>query len=145
MSIFSIASSNVTPSFEIVCLNHVEQIVHALGIDGSINTICSWSYRPPKSLPKDADEDLKHGTQIDLLIDRSDNTVNACEMKYSLTEFEIDKSYFNLIERRMRIFKKITRTRKSVVPVFITSQGLYDNMYSRRIPREIKGDDLFVD
>lgn len=132
-------------AFEIVCLNHVEQIVHALGIDGSINTICSWSYRPPKSLPKDADEDLKHGTQIDLLIDRSDNTVNACEMKYSLTEFEIDKSYFNLIERRMRIFKKITRTRKSVVPVFITSQGLYDNMYSRRIPREIKGDDLFVD
>lgn len=131
-------------AFEIVCLNHVEQIVHALGIDGSINTVCSWSYRPPKSLPKDTDEDLKHGTQIDLLIDRSDNTVNVCEMKYSLTEFEIDKSYFNLVEQRIRIFKKVTKTRKSVVPVFITSLGLYDNMYSRRIPREVKGDDLFV-
>lgn len=131
-------------AFEIVCLNHVEQIVHALGIDGSINTVCSWSYRPSKSLPDDADEDLRHGTQIDLLIDRSDNTVNACEIKYSLSEFVIDKSYFSHLERRLRIFKKITKTHKSVVPVFITSQGLAENMYSRRIPREVKGDDLFV-
>lgn len=131
-------------AFEIVCLNHIEQIVHALGIDGSINTVCSWSYRPQKSLSDDVDEDLKHGTQIDLLIDRSDNTVNVCEIKYSLSEYVIDKDYFNHIEQRIRIFKKITKTRKRVVPVFITSQGLADNMYSRRIPREVKGDDLFV-
>lgn len=132
-------------AFEIVCLNHIGQIVHALGIDGSINTVCSWSYRPPKSLPDDADEDLRHGAQIDLLVDRSDNTVNVCEMKYSLSEYMIDKSYYNHIERRIRIFKKVTKTRKSVVPVFITSQGLYDNMYSRSILKEIKGDDLFAD
>lgn len=131
-------------AFEIVCLNPVEQIVRALGIDGSINTVCSWSYRPPKSLPVNADEDLRHGTQIDLLIDRSDNTVNVCEIKYSLSEYVIDKNYFSHLEQRMRIFKKITKTRKSVVPVFITSQGLSENMYSRRIPREVKGDDLFV-
>lgn len=132
-------------AFEIVCLNHIEQIVKALGISGSINTACSWSYRPPKSLSKDEDDDLQHGTQIDLLIDRSDNTVNVCEMKYSLSEYVIDKSYFTHLEQRMRIFKKVTKTRKSVVPVFITSQGLADNMYSRRIPREVKGDDMFVD
>lgn len=131
-------------AFEILCLNHTEQIVHALGIDGSINTVCSWSYRPPKSLPDDIDEDMRHGTQIDLLIDRSDNTINVCEMKYSLTEYEIDKNYFNHIEQRLRIFKKATKTRKSVVPAFITSLGLRQNMYSRRIPREVKGDDLFV-
>lgn len=131
-------------AFEVVCLNHIDQIVHALGIDGSINTACSWSYRPSPSLPVDTDEDLKHGTQIDLLIDRSDNTVNVCEMKYSLSEYEIDKKYFNHLEQRMRIFKKVTKTRKSVVPVFITSFGLYNNMYSRRFTREVKGDDLFV-
>lgn len=131
-------------AFEILCLNHLPQIVHALGIDGSINTICSWSYRPPKSLSDEEDEDLKHGTQIDLLVDRSDNTVNVCEMKYSLSEYVIDKNYFSYLEQRMRIFKKITKTRKSIIPVFITSQGLANNMYSRRIPREVKGDDLFM-
>lgn len=131
-------------AFEILCLNHLPQIVHALGIDGSINTICSWSYRPPKSLPEDADDDLKHGTQIDLLIDRSDNTVNVCEMKYSLSEYVIDKGYFGHLEQRVRIFKKTTKTRKSIVPVFITSQGLANNTYSRRIPREVRGDDLFA-
>lgn len=131
-------------AFEIVCLNHIEQIVHALGIDGSINNICSWSYRPPRNLPTDIDEDLKHGAQIDLIINRSDNTVNICEIKYSLSEYIIDKRYFSLIERRCEIFKKVTSTRKSVVPVFITSQGLANNMYSRRFPREVVGDDLFV-
>ncbi len=131
-------------AFEILCLNHLPQIIHALGIDGSINTVCSWSYRPPKSLPEDADEDLKHGTQIDLLIDRSDNTINLCEMKYSLAEYVIDKNYFDHIEQRMRIFKKITKTAKSLVPAFITSQGLAHNPYSRRIAREVRGDDLFV-
>lgn len=131
-------------AFEMVCLNHLPQVVHALGIDGSINTICSWSYRPPKSLPDDADEDLKHGTQIDLLVDRSDNTVNVCEMKYSISEYVIDKNYFSHLEQRMRIFKKITKTPKSIVPVFITSHGLANNMYARRIPRVVQGDDLFA-
>lgn len=130
-------------AFEIVCLNHTEQIVRALGIDGSINTLCSWSYRPTRSLGDDADDDLRHGAQIDLLIDRSDNTINVCEMKYSLAEYEIDKDCFDSMERRMRIFKKVTKTRKSVVPVFITSLGLRQNMYSRHIPRQVTGDDLF--
>ena len=59
-------------AFEIVCLHHINEIVKALGIDGCINTPCSWSYRPTTKVLADeeADEDLKHGTQIDLLIDR---------------------------------------------------------------------------
>ena len=65
-------------------------------------------------------------------------------MKYSLSEYVIDKNYFSHLEQRMRIFKKITKTRKSIIPVFITSQGLANNMYSRRIPREVKGNDLFM-
>ena len=58
---------------QLVCLNHLEQIVRALGIDGTINTTCSWIYRPMKKIQtdKEADEELKHGAQIDLLIDRS--------------------------------------------------------------------------
>lgn len=132
-------------AFEIVCLNHLDEIVHALGIDGCINTPCSWSYRPEKSVMEDdeTDEDLKHGTQIDLLIDRSDKCINICEMKFSQSEYEIDKRYYEHLQQRSRIFKKVTHTKKSIVPIFVTSQGLYNNMYSRKITKQITADDLF--
>ena len=132
-------------AFEIVCLNHLEQIVRALGIDGTINTPCSWTYRPSKALLADdeADEDLKHGTQIDLLIDRSDKTITICEMKYSQGEYEITKGYDTQLSRRLRIFRKVTKTKKSLVTTFITPNGLLDNVYARRIVREVTGDMLF--
>lgn len=133
-------------AFELVCLNHLEQIVHALGIDGTINSPCSWFYRPNKNIQTDeeADEDLKHGTQIDLLIDRSDKTINICEMKYSQDEYEITKSYDTQLKRRMSVFRKVTKTRKTLTPSFITPNGLFDNMYARRVQRVITADDLFM-
>ena len=132
-------------AFEIVCLNHLDQIIHALGIDGSINTPCSWTYRPPKNIlsESDTDEDLKHGTQIDLLIDRSDQTITICEIKYSRGEYEITKDYDILLSRRQRTFKKVTKTRKSIVSTFITPNGLLNNTYSRQIIRQVTGNQLF--
>lgn len=132
-------------AFEIVCLHHINQIVKALGISGSINTPCSWSYRPAKSVIEDtdADEDLKHGAQIDLLIDRSDRSISICEMKYSNGEYEINRAYDAHLARRMNIFRKVTRTRKTLIPTFITPVGLYNNMYARRIARQVVSDDLF--
>lgn len=131
-------------AFEILCLNHLDRIVQALGIDGTINTPCSWTYRPSKNMNGDEmDEDLQHGAQIDLLIDRSDKCISVCEMKYSQNDFEITKSYDNHLNQRMRIFRKVTKTRKSLIPVFITPNGLLDNMYARKIPRQVKGDQLF--
>ncbi len=132
-------------AFEIVCLNHLEQIVSALGINGMINTPCSWMYKPSKAILDDenADDDLNHGTQIDLLIDRSDKTITICEMKFCQGEYEITKDYDMVMSRRLRIFKKVTKTRKSLVPTFITPNGLFDNIYSRRIGRQVTGEQLF--
>jgi len=133
-------------AFEIVCLNHIEQIVRALGIDGTINTACSWTYRPQKTTIEnaDADSDLKQGAQIDLLIDRSDKTITICEMKYSQGEYEITKTDDTLMNQRIRTFRKVTKTKKTVVPTFITPNGLLDNIYSRRLTRNVVGNDLFV-
>ena len=132
-------------AFEIVCLNHLEQIIHALGIDGTINTPCSWTYHPSKSVLSDvyADEDLKMGAQIDLLIDRSDRTITICEMKYSHTEYEITKDYDTLLNRRLRTFKKVTKTKKSIMPAFITPNGLLNNVYARHSGRQVTGNGLF--
>ena len=109
-------------AFEIVCLHHINEIVKALGIDGSINTPCSWSYRPTTKVLADdeADEDLKHGTQIDLL-----------------------KAYDSHLAHRLKVFKKVTKTTKTLIPTFLTPHGLYNNMYARKINRQVIGNDLF--
>ena len=65
-------------------------------------------------------------------------------MKYSSNEFEIDKEYDSHVARRMRIFSKVTKTRKTIIPTYITPYGLDNNMYSRKIPRQVTGDDLFA-
>lgn len=133
-------------AFEIVCLNHLQQIVHALGIDGTINTPCSWIYRPSKDTLEnaEADEDLRHGVQIDLLIDRSDKSINICEIKYTQGTYEITKDYEAHLAQRLRTFRKVTKTRKSLIPAFITPEGLLDNLYARRVQRSITADQLFV-
>ena len=64
-------------AFEMLCLNHVEQMKIALGISGVQCRVCSW--RTHKNKVK--------GAQIDLLIDRADQTINLCEMKFSKTEY----------------------------------------------------------
>lgn len=132
-------------AFEVVCLNHINQLIHALGIDGSINTPCSWSYRPsPQTIRNSDDEDLKHRAQIDLIIDRSDQTINICEMKYSHNEYVITADDNATLARRLRIFSRVTKTRKSLQPVYITPCGLSNNAYSRRIPRTISINNLFA-
>lgn len=132
-------------AFEIVCLNHIEQIVNALGIGGMLNTPCSWIYKPTKSIleSEETDEDLKQGAQIDLLIDRNDKTISVCEMKYTFGEYEITKQYDTYVQRRLNIFRKVTKTKKTLVSTYITPFGLADNMYGRRVSCQVTGDDLF--
>lgn len=132
-------------AFEIVCLHHIDQIVNALGINGSYYSPCTWSYRPPEAVTNnpDADEDLKTGGQIDLLIDRKDKTISICEMKYAEGDYEITKAYASHVEQRLRTFKKVTGTKKSFSIVFVTPFGLYNNMYARKVNKQIIANDLF--
>lgn len=41
------------------------------------------------------------------------------------------------------LFKKVTKTTKTLIPTFVTPHGLYNNMYARKINRQVTGDDLF--
>ena len=90
-------------AFERVCLQHVEQIKAKLGIQGVITTVYSWSVAGSKDKP---------GAQIDLLIDRSDDVINLCEIKYSKAPFQItnaiDASLPNTCGSRPRIAKIIS-------------------------------------
>ena len=119
-------------TFELLALNHIEQIKDKLSIKG-INTIeYAWRYI-------DSDE----GAQIDLVIDRSDNTINLCEMKFSVGNYSIDKKYEMNLRNKLVRFMATTEKRKSVQLTFVTTYGVVQNAHSGIINNEIILDDLF--
>ena len=121
-------------SFEQLCLHHIPQIKATLGISGIQSDVCSWQTI--------STEDHK-GAQIDLLIDRKDQIVNLCEMKYSTREYEITKRYNDEMQERKELFRTLTRTRKALHLTMVTTYGIKQNAYSGMIQNEVNLDNLF--
>jgi AAA+ ATPase superfamily predicted ATPase len=119
-------------AFEQVCMAHIAQIKHKLGISGVLTHTASW--RSQKSDP---------GAQVDLLIDRHDNVINLCEMKYSSMEFAIDKKYDKSLRQKKETFVRETKTRKAVHLTMVTTYGVKHNEYSHLIQSEVKMNHLF--
>ena len=121
-------------SFETICLKHLEQIKEGLKISGIHSINGSW-----------IEKNTENSAQIDLLIDRSDNIINICEMKFYNAEFAIDKNYAAEIAKKVNAFCSSTKTKKSVFVTFITTYGLVQNQYSRQyVQNELTMDHLFV-
>lgn len=116
-------------SFEQLCLHHIRQIKQKLGISGIQSDIYAWR---------------GEHSQIDLLIDRRDQTINLCEIKFSQSEFEITKPYDAQLRERVENFRTAAKTRKALHQTFITTYGIKKNMYSGNIQNEVLLDDLFV-
>lgn len=122
-------------AFEGICLKHIAQIKKGLGIEAVQTTESVWRYVPGKG---------QQGAQIDLLIDRDDHCINICEMKYSGSEFTIDKSYASDLKRKLDVFKEITKTRKSLFLTMITTYGVRNNAYhAGLVQKELTMDTLF--
>ena len=122
-------------SFEILSACHINEIKRKLGISGVATNIYSW---------RGKGETSDRAVQIDLVIERADNTIDICEMKFTEQEFTITKDYDNTLRHKLATFIEETKTRKSVQLVFVTSSGLLRNMYSGRVQAEVILDDLFV-
>ena len=106
-------------AFEILCLNHIGKIKEMLGISGVESNEYAW--RSKESNP---------GAQIDLIIERRDDVINLCEMKFSDDEFIIDKKYHQELINKMTAFKNETKTKKAVHITMITINGIKKNEYS---------------
>lgn len=107
-------------AFETICLKHVAQIRISLNIN-SLAEAASWRY---DSAGKE------DGAQIDLLFDRSDESVTLCEIKHTEQPFLIDKIYYQQLKRKIDVYKKVTKTHKEIVLAFIVSSCLKKNIYS---------------
>ena len=79
-----------------------------------------------------------------MLIDRKDETVNLCEMKFSRSEYEIDSDEEQKILRRLDVFQNETGTSKSIILTMVTTSGLKRNSHSDIIQSVITIDDLFA-
>lgn len=128
-------------AFERVCIQHLPQIKAALGFSGIISSAHSWVYRPDRT--SDTEDLNETGVQIDLLIDRNDQTINLCEMKYSSATYTISQEEDMRIRNRKATFIRKTETGKAVMVTMITTYGLTPGGYSNDIPCQVTMADLF--
>ena len=123
-------------AFERLCLLHLPQVRRALGV-GSIHVEAyGWSFK--------GDETYPDGVQIDLVLERADNVINICEMKYSANVYAIDKAYDSALGRKLATFAGVTGTRKAIHLTLVTANGLLRNQYSGRVQSEVVLADLFT-
>ena len=78
-----------------------------------------------------------------MLIDRADNIINICEMKFSEDEYTITSSYDKQLRHKMSVFRDETKCRKTLHLTLVTTFGLFFNEYSGNIQKVITMEDLF--
>lgn len=122
-------------AFERLCLWHISQIKAALGIQGVISYVYSWR--------TEASETHK-GAQVDLLIDRRDNVINLCEMKYSDDIYALDAEEEEKLRNRKTAFLQDTNTRKAIHTTLVTTYGMYKNTHSGIVQSVVTMNELFM-
>ncbi len=121
-------------AFENLCFKHLQKIKDALRIGGVITTSGYW-----KSLI-----DGKKETEIDLIIDRADQSTNLCEIKYHREAFEMDHAYAQDLKRKKSLYLARTGTRKAVFTTLITASGAAKNpAYLSVIDNQVVLEQLF--
>jgi uncharacterized protein len=121
-------------AFENVCFTHIEQIRKALGIAGVATSVSSFIGQATAEIP---------GAQIDLVIDRNDQSINICEAKFSQSPYQLSKQDIENLQRKKTSFLYHTQTSKHLFLTLIAAQGLVDNSHRSSIDQVISLDDLF--
>lgn len=120
-------------SFELLVLRHARLVKRKLSIEGVVSREYMW---------RCADE--AGGAQVDLVIDRDDNTVNLCEMKFSIDTFEIDKAYESNLRNKLAQFMRLTGMKKSLQLTMVTTYGVAPGIHSGIVTNQVTLDDLFA-
>jgi AAA+ ATPase superfamily predicted ATPase len=104
-------------AFESICLTHDKKIKEILQISGINTVIHGWN----------------GSKQIDLVIDRADDCINVCELKFYKDKYSISEEYALEIEDKIKAFKIETGTKKSIIPIMITSYGCVQNEFFKKM------------
>lgn len=108
-------------AFENICLQHINKIKSALGIAGVLTRQSSFQAKGNEE---------NEGTQIDLLIDRQDNCISLCEIKFYNDKLVLSKADADTLRAKRNTFQRITGSKKHIFITLITTYGLNPNMHS---------------
>jgi AAA+ ATPase superfamily predicted ATPase len=120
-------------AFEELCFSQIDKIKQRLSIGGVSSTQSSWV----------VSADGKQQMQIDMLIDRADNVINLCEIKFYSAPFTIDKQYDAVLRERVQLLIQKVPRKKTVHLTLIATFGLKANEYSGQVQSVVTLDDLF--
>ena len=122
-------------SFELLVASHIDKVKQQLGIAGVGTKVYAWHKPTTDTMP---------GAQIDLVIERKDNTINLCEMKFAEDEFIIDADYEKALRRKLSVFRTTSTTRRmSIVLTLITTYGVMPNSHSGIVQAQVTLDNMF--
>jgi uncharacterized protein len=122
-------------AFENIWLKHIPQIKKGLGIAAVYTQQSAWRY---------VSKNDGKGVQIDLLIDRQDNCINLCEVKFSNKPFVVTKDYAENLTQKRWVFEEKTGTKKTVFVTLLTTFGATMNeYYLNTVQNQLKMDILF--
>ena len=126
-------TSWVGHAFENLCSYHFIFIKEALGIKGINAMLFSWCYEGSRYI---------NGAQIDLIIERKDNIISLCEMKFYNKEYKVDKKEHLNLMNKIEILKANVAKKYTIVPTLITTLGLEKSDYFDDYNMVITLDDL---
>lgn len=122
-------------AFENIWPKHIPQIKKALGIAAVYTEESTWRY---------VGKGEGKGTQIDLLIDRQDNCINLCEVKFSNKPFVVSSDYAENLTAKRFIFEEKTGTRKTIFVTLLTTFGATANEhYLNNVQNQLNMSALF--
>jgi len=118
-------------AFENVCMRHVSQIKGALGVYAVASKESPYIIHGNENTG---------GSQVDLLIDRDDDIVNVCEMKYLRAHGRMTSEYQETIQSRMEYLEQ--KFPDKTIHMTLVSTNPYDNA-SDVFQSVIASEDLF--
>lgn len=121
-------------AFETVCLLHVRQIRQALGISGVSTRVSSFYAK------KDGE---RAGAQIDLLIERADDTIHLCEAKFTSTPLAINARLGEEFQKKAAVFAAVSGTTDHLLHTLLTTFPHKGQTTAHAIDRVVTLDALF--
>jgi hypothetical protein len=109
-------------AFESICLKHITQIRKALGISGIYSEAATFYYKGHEG---------HKGVQIDLVLNRNDNTINLFEIKFYKEVFGVTKSMAEDLVTKRELFQLYTQTKKHIFISLISPYGITENDNSK--------------
>ena len=121
-------------AFENICYNHLETIKSALGIRGVATSRFSFLSKANAS---------GEGAQIDLVLERKDNIVTLCEMKFYSEPYAVSESDELDLARKKNVLSTFIKKKQTIGTALISTYGIKSGKHQWAYQNIVTLDDLF--